>query len=125
MLPESANNIYTTVYYDTITGYNNLSYTKMEKISGGWTMSGSDGTSVVSGYIVYNQTGYGSSTGGHVAGQRASTYKTNSSWTITVPSSWQGVIPGDAEAVGCTYIVTMQRPNGYQWSTDPLVNHIE
>jgi len=116
--------IYTTVYYDIVSGYNGLSYTDMSKITGGWTMSGANGTTVVDGYIAYMQSGFRASNGSFI-NQTASTNKTSSSWTITVPSSWQGVIPGDAGNIQCNYQVTMQRPSGYTWTTDMLQNHIE
>lgn len=106
-----------------VSGAEGKSFIDMSKVKGGYTWHGRDGSTVADGYIAYNQTGVTQS-GGVFTNQTRSTHKTSSSWTITVPSSWKGVIPSDIGDVGCTYQVTLQRPSGYQWSTDELTNHI-
>lgn len=108
--------IYTNVYYERVTGHSGLSYVDMININGGYNIVSANGTTVVAGELVYGQNGLRNTDGAFVVNGPSYLYTTAAYWNTIMPASWPAVFPGDMGDVGCVYTVTLQRPNGYQWT---------
>ena len=117
--------LYSTIYYGRRKGIQNATFTYIKSMNGGYTISGSNGTTISSHYIRYSQTGMSEKTGSLVTqtketGKYAASKKT---WSITPPSTWVAVHTGTGGDIGCTYFMTLKRPNGYTYQA-MLVNHV-
>lgn len=117
--------LYSTIYYGRRKGIQNATFTYIKSMDGGYTVSGSNGTTISSHYIRYSQTGMSEKTGTLVT-QTKETAKyaaSKKTWSITPPSTWVAVHTGTGGDIGCTYFMTLKRPNGYTYQA-MLVNHV-
>ena len=105
--------IYSTIYYDTSV-INGATYVTLNRVVGGYTISGANGTVPISQAVELNQ--MGTSPSGSV------TYKTpyypdasRKSWTYYRLSTWKPVLQSGAFYISCNSSLQLQRPGGSTW----------
>lgn len=114
--------IYSTIFYRKTSDSVGREQIKLTKVTGYYTKSGSDGTFIGSQNVRLGQTGF-------TQGSYKTQYKdyplatSQSSWTLTPPSSWLPVYTSNNPVVGATYTVTLKRASGSTWSFD-LSNNV-
>lgn len=108
--------VYTTVDYSLVTD-SVLEYAAVDKVTGYYTASGLNGTTLIKQELRIGQTGW---TIGRFATQNEdySIPVATTSWTKYPPSGWDPVCTTETNAIGATYTITMQRPSGSTWTVE-------
>ncbi len=106
--------IYTTLYYSIVI-QSGREMVKIDRIVGGYTASGLNGTTIIENKISYGQTGF--TIGGYKTQNYLKTFAiTTNSWTVYPLSSWVPVANNDSSIVGGYYWMKLKRPSGYTWN---------
>ncbi|TYR81546.1 hypothetical protein FZC66_06830 [Priestia megaterium] len=92
---------YSTIYYSRTTK-DGVSYAKVTKASGGWSISDSS-ISLSSRKVTIGTSGWPAGT------QSITKYPTGNSWSYSTPTSWEYISTTSGHSIGATSTVTLKR----------------